>query len=60
MAGVYGPDRQPLGHPATTRLINQLWPESEDERRDREQRELHEAIYTDAVRKFFRDTEPLR
>lgn len=55
----------PIGWPwlrtqEATRLINQLWPESEDERRDREQRELHEAIYTDAVRKFFRDTEPLR
>lgn len=55
----------PIGWPwlrtqEATRLINQLWPESEDERRDREQREWHEAIYTDAVRKFFRDTEPLR
>lgn len=27
MAAVFGPERKPLGHPATTRLINQLWPD---------------------------------
>lgn len=27
MNTVYGPERKPLGHPATTRLLQRLWPE---------------------------------
>lgn len=37
---VFGPARQTLGHPATTRFLDQLWP---DEVAEREQRERNEA-----------------
>lgn len=49
-----------LGTKAATDAINRLWPETDDERRAREQRERNDAIYDEAIRRWFHDTEPLR
>lgn len=60
MAGVYGPDRLPLGDPRVTRLLDQLWPESEEERRTREQRAINDELVTRHIAKWMRETEGLR
>lgn len=54
---VFGPERKTVGDPATTRLLDRLWPETDDERRDREQRALNEETYCRAIRTMWQTEE---
>ncbi len=52
---VFGPDRQPLGHPATTRLLQRLWFDDDAELDAIRRRERNDAIFTEAIRRCWRD-----
>ena len=54
---VFGPEQKPLGHPATTRLLNRLWPDDEQELEKIRQRAINDEIFTRAIRSCWQKAE---
>lgn len=53
----FGPEKRTLGHPATTRLIDRLWPE---EVAERDQRERNHQIVTREIQAYLDRKEATR